>query len=93
MRLRVPVNLYPVRNALIVDRLHRTRLAVPAFLVLPVDGSPDGRRAPAHVFSLLLPVLRRALHQRRGPLLRVVLRDFVPLDPGRRGCAPGEGKI
>ena len=76
-----------------LDRLHRARLAFPPCLVLSVDGAEDGGRAAAHVFSLFLPVLRRALCQRGGPFLRVVLCDFVPLDAGRRGCASGEGKI
>jgi hypothetical protein len=67
-----------------LDRLHRTRLALP---------SEDGGRAAADVFSLLLPMRRRALHQRQGPFLHVVLCDFVSLYSGRRGCASGEGKI
>jgi hypothetical protein len=82
---------HPARTNVI--RLHRNRLSFPLFLVLLLCGSEDGRRAPTHLFSLLLPVLRRSLHQRRGSFLRVVLYDFVSLDSSRRGCAPTEGKI
>ena len=71
---------------------NRTLLAFPRYFFILLHGSEDGRRAPTHLFSRLLPVLRYPLHQRRGSFLRVVLYDSVSLDPSRRRCTSGEDK-
>lgn len=71
---------------------NRTVLTFPHYFFIPLHGSEDGRRAPTLVFSRLLPVLRYPLHQRRGFFLRVILYDFVSLDPSRRRCTSGEDK-